>query len=83
MAKFCLALTKNIITKDKLRLIIKPEYIDAVKMEIFNVLGQRVMQVNSVSSQATILEVSHLPNGVYYLETNLPGDRTLKFLKTF
>ena len=74
---------ENTITAQFLRLIVKPDYINRVKLEVFNVLGQRVMQVNSVNSEATQLDVSHLANGVYYVRTNLPGNRTLKFLKAF
>ena len=53
-----------------------------VSFEVYNVIGQKLLEQPSENQQYISIDVSHLSNGIYYLKTNLPNSPTLKFLKT-
>lgn len=72
---------ENTVVQNKLNVQIKFNNSENTTFEIFNVLGQKLMEINSNSENIQI-DVSQLSNGIYYLKTNLPTSRTFKFLKT-
>ena len=52
------------------------------RFEIYNSLGQMVLNWNENPSQEISVAISTLTNGIYYITTNLPNTEPLKFLKT-
>ncbi len=57
-------------------------FVEPMTFDIYNVLGQRLMTVNSAASEAITIPVAHLANGIYYIKNRVPGSKPLKFLKT-
>ncbi len=73
---------QNTIVKDELKLQIANTVQQDVFFEVYNTLGQKLIQFNSQKNRNLTINLSHLANGVYFLKTNLPNIRTFKFLKT-
>lgn len=72
----------NTIVSETIRLKMSAQVIEPVSIQIFSVLGQEVMHIPAVDETYTTIDVSALPTGIYYLKTNLPSHKPLKFLKT-
>ena len=53
-----------------------------ISFEIYNVLGQKLLEYNSRNQHSISIDVSQFANGIYYLKTNLPNSPTFKFLKS-
>ena len=47
-------------------------------IEIYSVMGQKVLSYKSLHSQETTINIQYLPNGIYYIKVN---ERVSKFVK--
>ncbi|MAP55533.1 hypothetical protein [Altibacter sp.] len=56
--------------------------LEPMTLDIYNVLGQRLMTVDGTASEAITIPVAHLANGIYYIKSRVTGSKPLKFLKT-
>lgn len=54
-----------------------------ITFEVYNTLGQKLMEFSLETARRLSIDVNQLAHGMYYLKTDLPGSRTLKFLKSF
>ena len=54
---------------------------ESFTFEIFNVLGQKLVEFENEGGGKTILDVSYLPKGVYFLKEIAPQKRVVQFLK--
>lgn len=80
LAEALLQLEKTIVSEDlQLNFSQTPERL--VSIEIFNTLGQKVLEKTSQNQTSVFIDVSSLSEGVYYLKTNLNTTQTIKFLK--
>jgi len=50
----------------------------AENVEIYNVMGQKLLSIESLKSTETTIDVSHLANGMYFLKV---GNQVVKFVK--
>lgn len=73
---------ESTLVYDKLNILLKSSFSNPISFEIYNVLGQKLLEHVSENSVNISLDISHLASGVYYLRTDLPGSPTFKFLKT-
>ncbi|MGB3345552.1 MAG: T9SS type A sorting domain-containing protein [Aequorivita sp.] len=73
---------ESTLVSDKLNILLKSDYSSPVSFEVYNVLGQKLLEHVSENSMTVSLDISHLAMGVYYLRANLPGSPTFKFIKT-
>jgi exonuclease III len=73
---------ENTMVSKHLNIQVGPNFPKNITFEIYNTLGQKLLVFNSETSQHLSIDVSQLTNGVYYLKTDLPASRMLKFLKT-
>ena len=55
---------------------------EKVSFEVYNVMGQKLVEKPMENRQYLSIDVSQLSNGIYYLKSNLPNSPTIKFLKT-
>ncbi|WP_026452288.1 T9SS type A sorting domain-containing protein [Aequorivita capsosiphonis] len=53
-----------------------------ISFEVYNVLGQKLLEHESTNSEYISIDMNRLSDGIYYLRTNLPTSRIFKFLKT-
>ena len=60
------------------QLIINNEQLTIGEIRIFNTAGQMIMSLPSPKSHETTINISHLPNGIYYLKID---DNTVKLIK--
>ncbi|MDN3723659.1 T9SS type A sorting domain-containing protein [Aequorivita sp. SDUM287046] len=74
---------ENTVVTDKLNFRTNSNFSGKVSFEIYNVLGQKLLESTLDISEFKSINVSQLSNGIYYLKTNLPASQTFKFLKTF
>ena len=59
---------------------IEAKQVDITAVELFDVQGKRVMQVNSAN--LSVIDVSHLTNGIYFIKVSTSvGELTKKFVK--
>ena len=69
-------------TTGQLTIEAKGEHIGSpLQIEIYNVLGQNVganLCVRPIDSETATIDISHLANGIYYLEIN---NQIVKFVK--
>jgi exonuclease III len=72
---------KSTLVKDALSIQVNSNISENIAFEVYNVLGQKLMTVNSDHSKNISIPVAQLSNGMYYLKTNLPTSRIFKFLK--
>lgn len=72
---------ENTLVTDNLKIKLNSNLSENVSFEIYNTLGQKLLEHNSKNSANISIDVSHLANGIYYLKTNHPASRTFKFLK--
>lgn len=73
---------ENTLVTDKLNIRINTNKTENVSFDVYNLLGQKLLEFTSENSEYISIDVSQLTNGIYYLKTNLPASRTFKFLKT-
>ncbi|WP_133240817.1 hypothetical protein [Marixanthomonas spongiae] len=73
---------ENTLAKTLLKVLVKTQILENSMFSIYNVLGQKVLEHPINTSEKTIfIPVSHLADGIYYLQTGLQ-DKPLKFVKT-
>ena len=73
---------KFTIISHKLKIHLNLILSGTILFEVYNVLGQKLLEHSSVNSENISIDVSQLSNRVYYLTTDLPTSKVLKFLKT-
>lgn len=71
---------KNTIVEDNLQFQISEEIGESIIISIYNSLGQLVI-LNQLDNYNTLISVSHLQSGIYYVSTNMTEGSPLKFLK--
>lgn len=79
--EFGLKLKRTVVTNEIVLLAshtLPPDF----AFNIYNTLGQKVVQWDKDPSQEISVPIHALATGVYYLKTNLPNTEPLKFLKT-
>ncbi|GEQ87238.1 hypothetical protein ULMS_27460 [Patiriisocius marinistellae] len=54
-----------------------------ITFSIYNTLGQKITETSNKNQTTTVINIAHLPQGVYYLTNNQSSTQTIKFLKTF
>lgn len=73
---------ENTIVSKNLNIQMGSNFSRNITFEVYNTLGQKLMKFNSETSAHLSIDVSQLTNGVYYLKTDQPVSRMLKFIKT-
>lgn len=73
---------ESTLVTDKLNIHINSNFLENISFEVYNVLGQKLLEHSSTNSEYISIDVNQLSNGIYYLRTNLPVSRIFKFLKT-
>ncbi|QAA81436.1 T9SS type A sorting domain-containing protein [Aequorivita sp. H23M31] len=81
------ALDKSIILEstivvEKLNFRLGSNVSEKITFQIYNTIGQRLMEQNSENHQYFSIDISQLSNGIYYIKSNLPNAPAIKFLKT-
>lgn len=67
---------------EKLNLRLSSNVSEKITFEVYNTIGQKLLEHHSENQQYISIDVSQLANGVYYLKSSLPNSPTFKFLKT-
>lgn len=70
------------LVKESLNIYLDSNISGNISFEVYNVLGQKLLEYNSRNQQFITIDVSQFANGIYYLKTNLPNSPTFKFLKS-
>lgn len=73
---------ENTWVRETLKIHLHPNILENISFEIYNVIGQKLLEFNSKNQQSITLDVSHFANGIYYLKADLPNSQTFKFLKS-
>jgi len=74
-------LTSTIVS-EKLELKVAPQISKNISFEIYNTIGQKIISIPPTDSETITIDVSYMSSGIYYIQTNLPYSKPLKFLKT-
>lgn len=74
---------ESTLVQEKLNIRMNSNISGKINFEIYNILGQKLLEYVSEDSEYISIDVSKLSNGIYYLRTNLPSSQTFKFIKTF
>lgn len=72
---------ENTIVFDDLQLRVSSEFSENLILNLYNSLGQNMGNYNFQNNKNIRLHVSHLPEGIYFLQSNVPNSKPLKFLK--
>lgn len=70
------------LVKESLKIHLGSNVSEEVSFNVYNVIGQKLLEHRSANQQYISIDVSQLSNGIYYLKSNLPNSPTFKFLKT-
>lgn len=73
---------ESTLVYNTLTIHIKSYYSTPISFEIYNVLGQKLLEYVSENTSTISLDINRLSTGIYYLKSNVPGSQTFKFLKT-
>ncbi len=73
---------ENTLVKEKLKIHLNSNISEKITFEVYNILGQKLMNYTSENLEYISIDVSQLTNGIYYLKTYLLASRTFKFTKT-
>lgn len=73
---------ENTLVSETLHIRMGSNFSKNSTFEIYNTLGQKLVEFSTRTSRHLSIDVSQLTQGVYYLKTDLPASRPLKFLKT-
>lgn len=73
---------KETLVKDFLNLEIHPDFANQLSFEIYNVLGQKLLDISPSNQSKLSIDLRSFADGVYYLKTNLSSIPTVKFVKT-
>jgi len=74
---------ENTLVSENLNIRLNSNFSENISFEIYNILGQKLLEFTSENSTYLSVDVSKFSNGIYYLKCNLPASRTFKFLKSF
>ena len=75
-------LLENTMASSELNIRLASSVSESVSFEIYNTLGQKLLEFTSENTGHISIDISQFANGIYYLKTSIPGFKTLKFLKT-
>lgn len=75
-------LLEKTVVKENLNLHLDSSISGSLSLEIYNALGQKLLEYSSKNEQFISIDVSHFSDGIYYLKTNLQNSKTFKFLKS-
>lgn len=70
------------LVRENLNIYLDTSISESISFEIYNVIGQKLLDYNSKNQQFISIDVSQIANGIYYLRSNLPNSPTFKFLKS-
>lgn len=70
------------LVSETLKIRMGSNVLEKVSFEIYNVVGQKLLEYRSINEKYISIDVSQLSNGIYYLKSNLPDSPTFKFLKS-
>jgi hypothetical protein len=73
---------ENTLVREILKIHLNSNIPENISFEIYNVIGQKLLEYYSRDQQSITLDISHFADGLYYLKTNLPNSQTFKFLKS-
>ncbi|MGO3182910.1 MAG: T9SS type A sorting domain-containing protein [Aequorivita sp.] len=73
---------ESTLVKDKLNIRLNSNLSGNISFEVYNILGQKLLDHASANLEYISIDVSQLSNGIYYLTTDLPTSQIFKFLKT-
>jgi hypothetical protein len=74
---------ENTLVKNALNIKLNPSFYGAISFEIYNALGQKLMEYSTKNSASVSIDTGALKPGIYYLKSDLPANKTIKFVKTF
>ncbi|MRT17837.1 T9SS type A sorting domain-containing protein [Vitellibacter sp. q18] len=74
---------ENTLVKNALDIKLSPSFYGAISFEIYNALGQKLMEYSTKNSASVSIDTGALKPGIYYLKSDLPANKTIKFVKTF
>jgi hypothetical protein len=74
---------ENTLVKNALDIKLSPSFYGAISFEIYNALGQKLMEYSTKNSASVSIDTGALEPGIYYLKSDLPANKTIKFVKTF
>lgn len=70
------------LVAQKLNIRLGSNVLENITFDVYNVMGQKLLEHHSENEKYISIDVSEFANGIYYLKTNLPNSPTFKFLKT-
>lgn len=70
------------LVSEKLKIQLGPNLLDNVSFEIYNTIGQKLLEHHFENQDNIIIDISQFADGVYYLRSNLVNSPTYKFLKS-
>ncbi|MBV1923904.1 MAG: T9SS type A sorting domain-containing protein [Flavobacteriaceae bacterium] len=77
-----LLLIEQTVVQNKLLINVHPSVQEFFTIEIYNTLGQKLIQRTNVNSETIHIDVSHLPQGMYFMKSSLKNNNLIKFIKT-
>lgn len=73
---------EHTLVSDKLTLKVHPSVQEFFTLEIYNTLGQKLIQNIKTNSEIIQIDVSHLSQGMYFIKSSLNNNNLIKFIKT-
>ena len=70
------------VVKDKLQIKVHPSVQEFFTLEIYNTLGQKLIENIKTNSETISIDVSQLAQGIYYIKSSLKNSNLIKFIKT-
>ena len=70
------------LVNEKLNIRMGANVSEKVSFEVYNTIGQKLLETHSENQQYISIDISQLANGIYYLKSNLQNSPIFKFLKT-
>ena len=71
------------LVQNELQIRLNSNLSQKINFQVYNILGQKLIDFSSGDSEYISIDVSSLSQGLYYLKSNLSAFQTFKFLKTF
>lgn len=70
------------LVNEKLNIRLGSNVFGNVSFEVYNTIGQKLLEYRSENNQYISVDISLLANGIYYLKSNIPNAPTFKFVKS-
>lgn len=70
------------LVSDKIKIHLGHQVPEKVSFEVYNTIGQKLIEHHTKNQRYITIDVSQLANGIYYLKSNLVNSPTFKFLKS-